>query len=141
MNTAMIGGTVSTAPQMRYTTDNQTPIAEFTFTVPGLKEEDQPTDIKAVIWGNKAQDAHSQIQPGQAIVLQGRLSMRVVERPEGFKEKQAEMTVSQWFLSFDDMTGALTGWAPPATTAQPQPAAVAASQPAGDAPSYDDIPF
>lgn len=142
MNNYIVGGLVAQPPQLRYTGDNQTPILEFQLRIPGLREEDPPSDMKVTIWGDRAQDAHTRIQGGQSIILKGRLSMKVVERPEGFKEKQAEMSAYEWWDSMDAATGSLTGWTPPATTAPP-PAAqqTIPAAPAAAEPDYSDIPF
>ena len=51
--------------------------------------------MKIVGWGNLAQDIQQNYRAGQRVLLEGRLSMNVVDRPEGFKEKQAEMTVQR----------------------------------------------
>ncbi|MBE9140697.1 single-stranded DNA-binding protein [Nodosilinea sp. LEGE 07088] len=151
MNNCLLMAEIVQSPQLRYTSDNQTPVAEFVVQFPGLREGDPSSQMKVVGWGNLAQDIQAQYQAGQRVMLEGRLAMNVVDRPEGFKEKQVEMTVQRIYSVGDLNTMPM---APPAAaptpTATPSPAASrpaappaapAASADSADAPSYDDIPF
>jgi single-stranded DNA-binding protein len=81
-------------------------------------------------------------------MIEGRLAMNVVERSEGFKEKQVEMTVQRIYSVSDLSTMPMAP--PPAVatpTASPSPAASRPATPAAPAAapvepaSYDDIPF
>ncbi|MBE9159521.1 single-stranded DNA-binding protein [Nodosilinea sp. LEGE 06152] len=148
MNNCLLMAEIVQSPQLRYTSDNQTPVAEFMVQFPGLKEGDPSSQMKVVGWGNLAQDIQAQYQAGQRVLLEGRLAMNVVERPEGYKEKQVEMTVQRIYSVGDLGTMPM---APPAAAAAPaatpSPAAsrpAKAKAPSGaaePAPSYDDIPF
>ena len=95
MNNCLLMAEIVQAPQLRYTSDNQTPVAEFVVQFPGLREGDPSSQMKVVGWGNLAQDIQAQYQAGQRVMIEGRLAMNVVERSEGFKEKQVEMTVQR----------------------------------------------
>ncbi|HZG40572.1 MAG TPA: single-stranded DNA-binding protein, partial [Nodosilinea sp.] len=111
---------------------------------------DPSSQMKVVGWGNLAQDIQAQYQAGQRVLLEGRLAMNVVDRPEGYKEKQVEMTVQRIYSVGDLGTMPM---APPAAVATPAatpspaasrppvPSPSAPAQPAQPAPSYDDIPF
>ncbi|MEM9904950.1 MAG: single-stranded DNA-binding protein [Cyanobacteria bacterium P01_D01_bin.44] len=154
MNHCILMAEVVQAPQLRYTSDNQTPVTEFVIQIPGLRSEDASAQLKAVGWGNLAQDIQSTYKPGDRIVVEGRLNIKTIERPEGFKEKQAEMTVQRIHSLSELQTAtlaaaAVTATATPATepgatpaTAAPAPQAppAAAPQPTAE-PDYDDIPF
>ena len=83
------------APQVRYTQDNQTPVAEMLVQVEGLRPDDPPGQLKVVGWGNLAQDLQNRVQPGQRLVLEGRLRMSTLTRQDGIKEKRAEFTLSR----------------------------------------------
>jgi single-stranded DNA-binding protein len=83
------------APQVRYTQDNQTPVAEMAVQVDGLRPDDPPGQLKVVGWGNLAQDLQNRVQVGQRLVLEGRLRMNTVTRQDGLKEKRAEFTLSR----------------------------------------------
>ncbi|MBE7381724.1 MAG: single-stranded DNA-binding protein [Leptolyngbya sp. SIO1E4] len=153
MNHCMLMAEIIVAPQLRYTQDNQTAIAELTVSFPGLRAEDAPQQMKVIGWGNLAQEIQERYQVGDRVLIEGRLSMNTVDRPEGFKEKQAELTAQKLHrlsdlssLSIPQPTAAAGS---PSTTA-PAPSAPAPStpQPAATAPTtaepevdYDDIPF
>ena len=83
------------APQLRYTQDNQTPIAEMLVQFDGLRPDDPPSQLKVVGWGNLAQELQNRVQPGQRLVLEGRLRMNTVARQDGVKEKKAELTLAR----------------------------------------------
>ncbi|MGC1307705.1 MAG: single-stranded DNA-binding protein [Phormidesmis sp.] len=156
MNNCILMAEIVEAPQLRYTADNQTPISEFTVKFPGLREGDAPGQMKVVGWGNLAQDIQSRYRAGDRVLLEGRLGINTLERPEGFKEKRAEMTVQRVSPIADlqamviaDPTPVAAGkfvgsGAPQASN--PSAAAPAVATPAApaadaDAPDYDDIPF
>ncbi|MEB3262771.1 MAG: single-stranded DNA-binding protein [Synechococcus sp.] len=95
MNHCLLEVEVLEAPQIRYTQDNQTPIAEMAVRIDGLRPDDPPGQLKVVGWGNLAQDLQNRVQVGQRLVLEGRLRMNTVARPDGVKEKRAEFTLSR----------------------------------------------
>jgi single-strand DNA-binding protein len=161
VNHCLLEVDVLEAPQVRYTQDNQTPVAEMLVQIEGLRPDDPPGQLKVVGWGNLAQDLQNRVQPGQRLVLEGRLRMSTVSRQDGVKEKRAEFTLARLHplgTAISPAATAATGSAPPAP--QPArraaaPAAVPASQPAvappqpswntsplvPDLPDDDDIPF
>jgi single-strand DNA-binding protein len=159
MNNCMLLAEIIQAPQLRYTSDTQTPVAEFVVQFPALRDGDPAGQMKVVGWGNLAQEIQDHYQVGQRVLLEGRLGMNTVERPEGYKEKQAELTVQRIYNAgtFATMpmtapallgTNTTTNTAPRA--AAPQPAA-ATPRPTTPPPSpvtdadpginYDEIPF
>ena len=95
MNHCLIQGVISIAPQMRYTKENQTPIAEMIVNFKGLRSEDPTRDLKIIGWGNIAQEMVDELKEGQNIVIEGRLKMNSVTRKDGTKEKQPELTASK----------------------------------------------
>ena len=82
-------------PQIRYTQDNKTPLAEMEVQFDGLRMDDQPGQIKVIGWGSLAQDLQSNVRAGQRLVLEGRLRMNTIPRQDGTKEKRAEFTLSR----------------------------------------------
>jgi single-strand DNA-binding protein len=158
MNNCLLMAEIVQPPQLRYTSDNQTPVADFVVQFPGLREDDPPAQMKVVGWGNLAQDIQQNYRVGQRVLLEGRLSMAVVDRPEGFKEKQAEMTVQRIYDIGTLNTTAMTAGTPvntisatstPAPGGPPTPTTPTPATPTGQTsnttaeanPSYDDIPF
>ena len=95
MNHCLIQAVISIAPQMRYTKENQTPIAEMIVNFKGLRSEDPTRDLKIIGWGNIAQEMVDELKEGQNIVIEGRLKMNSVTRKDGTKEKQPELTASK----------------------------------------------
>ena len=95
MNHFLIQAVINGVPQMRYTKENKTPIAEMTVNFKGLRNEDPFRELKVTGWGNLAQEMVDQLKNGQNVVLEGRLRMNSVTRKDGTKEKQAELTASR----------------------------------------------
>lgn len=158
MNTAIIAGTIATEPELRYIQDGQTAIAETTLQIPGLRGEDPAERLKAIIWGQNGQDfIGRKFAVGTEIILEGRLSMKLVEREGGYKEKVAELSVNRYYpVTF------ITAGPPPVDTATspippaPEPAKATAKASKGKAEAakapvaekteeyeanYNDIPF
>lgn len=149
MNSCVLMGEIVKPPELRYTQDGQTAIAEMTVQFPALRAEDPMEMVKVVSWGNMAQQVQEQYQQGDQIVVEGRLTMNSIDRPEGFKEKVAEITASRIHpMSMNAVTTSVPSMpttASPRTTAPPAaaPAAPPPSQAAApvEEPNYDDIPF
>lgn len=158
------------APQVRYTQDNQTPVAEMAVQIDGLRPDDPPGQLKVVGWGNLAQELQNRVQVGQRLMLEGRLRMNTVTRQDGVKEKRAEFTLARLHPLMGG--GAAAASTPSASAASPTSAsappvrraagsgpaaapsaAPAAPQPAAQPPTWntsplvpdlpddDDIPF
>ncbi len=95
MNHFLIQAVINSAPQMRYTKENQTPIAEMIVNFKGLRSDDPTRELKILGWGNIAQEMVDELKEGQNIVIEGRLKMNSVTRQDGTKEKQPELTASK----------------------------------------------
>jgi single-strand DNA-binding protein len=160
MNNCILMAEIIQDPQLRYTSDNQTPIAEMRVQIAGLRPDEPPATLKAVGWGNLAQEIQANYHEGDRVIIEGRLGMNTVDRPEGFKEKTAEMTVQRIHSlvgveigsSFSAETGTSTKptsgeTTPPASTppAAATPKVTKAKVPMSpapvDQPELDDIPF
>ncbi len=121
MNHCLLEVEVLEAPQVRYTQDNQTPVAEMAVQIEGLRPDDPPGQLKVVGWGNLAQDLQNRVQVGQRFVLEGRLRMNTVTRQDGVKEKRAEFTLAR-LHPLSPGTGAAPASAPaPARSPAPLP--------------------
>ena len=127
VNHCLLEVEVLEAPQVRYTQDNQTPVAELLARFDGLRAEDPPGQIKVVGWGNLATDLQNRVQVGQRWVLEGRLRMNTVTRQDGVKEKRAELTLARLHP-----VGPTPASAMPAAPSAPAPSAPARG--AGGAP-------
>lgn len=94
MNTCILMAEIVKNPELRYTTDN-TPVADMLVEFPGFRDEDPSATLKVVGWKNLATEMKEQYRQGEHVVIEGRLGMNTIERPEGFKEKRAELTASR----------------------------------------------
>ncbi|MCP9838407.1 single-stranded DNA-binding protein [Cyanobium sp. N.Huapi 1H5] len=133
MNHCLLEVEVLEAPQVRYTQDNQTPVAEMAVQIEGLRPDDPPGQLKVVGWGNLAQDLQNRVQVGQRFVLEGRLRMNTVTRQDGVKEKRAEFTLAR-LHPLSPGSGSGSGVAPaPAPAPARSPAPLPTPRPAGGA--------
>lgn len=95
MNSCVLMAKIIGTPELRYTADNQTPVAEMLVEFAGARSDDPPLTLKVVGWGNLATEIQEKYAEGEQIIVEGRLAMRSIERPEGFKEKRAELVASR----------------------------------------------
>ncbi len=95
MNTFILMAKVVRSPELRYTQENQRPVAEMLVEFEAVKAEDSPSTLKVVGWGNLATEIQEKYSEGDRLIIEGRLSMILLERPEGFKEKRAELVASR----------------------------------------------
>ena len=135
VNHCLLEVEVLEAPQVRYTQDNQTPVAEMAVQFDGLRPDDPPGQLKVVGWGSLAQDLQNRVQVGQRLMVEGRLRMNTVTRQDGVKEKRAEFTLSRLHSIGAGGMGAAPSAAPmPARQPAPAPARSAAPAPRAAAP-------
>ncbi|WP_341525877.1 single-stranded DNA-binding protein [Nostoc sp. UHCC 0302] len=141
MNSCVLLAEIIQEPQLRYTADNLG-VTEMLVQFPNSQRlEDPPATLKVVGWGNLATEIQQNYHQGDRVILVGRLSMNTVDRPEGFKEKRAELTVQQIQPvggSFDTDPLSSASITPSFTETTPrQPSSPPVSSPGKDAPSYD----
>lgn len=152
MNSCILMVEIYDAPQLRHTPDGLE-ITEMIVHVPGLRPDDPSHPLKVVSWGNLAKDIHQNYHPGDRVIIEGRLGMNTFERPEGFKEKRAELTVQKIHAVGESLQTSPVPAAtaspiiqPPPETYQPtQPAATPATttvtQPTNPEPTYQPSNF
>jgi single-strand DNA-binding protein len=156
VNHCLLEVEVLEAPQVRYTQDNQTAVAEMTVSLEALRPDDPPGQLKVVGWGNLAQELPSRVQVGQRLLIEGRLRMNTVTRADGVKEKKAEFTLGRLHPLGTAPAAGMAAQAAPtrsaprpqATAARPAPAASAPAAPSWNTSPLvpelgddDDIPF
>ena len=146
MNHCLLEVEVLEAPQVRYTQDNQTPVAEMAVQFDGLRPDDPPGQLKVVGWGSLAQDLQNRVQVGQRLMVEGRLRMNTVTRQDGVKEKRAEFTLSRLHsIGATAAAGgaAMAAAAPAPRSAAPRPSApqAAAAAPAPQPPAWNASPL
>ncbi len=163
MNSCVLIAEISKAPELRYTQEGQMAIAEMTVQIAPLRAGDPTESLKVVAWGNLGQQVQEQFKVGDQVLLEGRLSMNTVDRPEGYKEKLAELTVSRVHpvsgvgmslsgggnvageytasTSTPSTPPASAPMAPPAAPVSPSPANPSAGVQPTVETNFDDIPF
>ena len=95
MNSCVLMAEIIKAPELRYTQDGNTAIAEMVVQFPPLRAEDPIPTLRVTGYGNLAQQIQEQFHQGDQVIIEGRLHMRTIDRPEGFKEKLAELRASR----------------------------------------------
>lgn len=168
MNNCILMAEIVREPQLRYTADNQLAIAEMLVQFTTSRPNDPPATLKVIGWATLAEEMNQKYHVGDSVVIEGRLQMNVMERPEGFKEKRAELVARRIYplgtLQESGGGSAEMPATPPSnvvplgsrnrTTPGPQtsgsdldpdasPRPTAPSQPSPDPedPDYDPIPF
>lgn len=125
MNNCVLMAEIIQEPQLRYTADNLE-IAEMLVQFSALRDGEPPATLKVVGWGNLAKEIQQNYHSGDHVIIEGRLGMNTIDRPEGFKEKRAELTVQKIHsLGLGSNNGS-----PAASRTSPEP--VASSQKAVD---------
>lgn len=148
MNSCILMAQIIKEPELRYTPDSQLPLSQMLVQFPALKPEDSPATLRVVGWGDLATEIKDNFHEGDQVIIQGRLQMNLIDRPEGFKEKRAELNISKIYK-----VGETTGFTAsiPSSSSSPTPVTVTPSSsppaykstPANTTPEpdLDDIPF
>ncbi|WP_019499915.1 single-stranded DNA-binding protein [Pseudanabaena sp. PCC 6802] len=148
MNSFTLLAEIVSDPELRYTPDNQNSIASFLVQFSSSREEDAPSRLKVVGWNRLADEIMEKYHKGDAVVIEGRLGMNVIDRGN-YKEKRAEMTASRIHMLSGALSASTASAATASTTARSSKStrASSASVPkatppaADDEPGYDNIPF
>lgn len=96
MNHCLLEAVVQEAPKLRYTQDDQVPVADMLVCFDPLREGDPQPTLKVTAWRDLATTVEQQARPGRKVLLEGRLMMRSTPRPDGMgMQKQAELILSR----------------------------------------------
>lgn len=142
MNNFILMAEIISAPQLRHTQDGLE-ISEMMVQFPSSRQDDPPSMLRVVSWRDLAKEVHQNYHQGDRVLLEGRLGMNTIDRPEGFKEKRAELTLQK--------IHPLDGSAPMSSTPAVEKTPVATSTKTNNAPtnrppatnnstSYDEAP-
>lgn len=118
MNNCILMAEIVQDPQLRYTSDTQVPVAEMLVQIDPVRDGDPPATLKVVAWRKLAEAVQENYRRGDRAILEGRLGMVLVDRPEGFREKRAEMTI-QRIHTLGEPSGVASGAATSAPAAAP----------------------
>ncbi len=125
MNSCILMVEIVKEPELRFTPDGLE-ITEMLVQFSGLREGEPAANLKVVGWGNMAKDIQQNYHIGDRVLVEGRLGMHTIDRPEGFKEKRAELTVQKIYplvANFNMGESPVTTTPPPAPVPTPQKAA------------------
>jgi single-strand DNA-binding protein len=129
MNSCILMAEIAQNPELRSTSDNQMEIAEMFVQFINAKPENPPALIKVVGWNNLAREIKEKYRQGDKVVIEGRLEMNTIDKPEGYKEKRAQLIASRIHP-----LGAVDGFNMPAPAALPV-STPAATEMMADAPA------
>ena len=156
MNSCILMAQVVSEPELRSTQD-QTSVSTMLVEFPSTREGEAPGTLQVEGWGNLAEDMKNSYNSGDRVVVEGRLSMNVIER-DGLKEKRAKLVASRIYPMSGASTAGLADTtqtyqapnnsadnvadfaAPPQTQAAPQTAPETSETPAAKE-DWDEIPF
>ncbi|MDG2991313.1 single-stranded DNA-binding protein [Candidatus Synechococcus calcipolaris G9] len=156
MNSCVLMAEVIEQPELRYTQDGQTPVTTMLVQFASLRSDDPVNTLRVIGWGGMAQKIQDECKTGDRLIIEGRLSMNTIDRPEGFKEKRAELNASRIYAVQGDIVDHPTQSASATTpTASPRPVATPIPAPApatptaapltpplpADDPGLDEVPF
>lgn len=124
MNTCVLMAEVIANPELRKTQDDRD-VANMLVQFPGLRDEDPAGKMRIVGWGNIGLEMSQKYSVGDRIIVEGRLSMNLIER-EGYKEKKAELIASRIYAMGESgsMGGAYAAPASTSTMSAPTPSKV-----------------
>ena len=121
MNSCILMAEITQNPELRSTADNQMEIAEMFVQFINAKPENPPALIKVVGWNNLAREIKEKYRQGDKVVIEGRLEMNTIDKPEGYKEKRAQLIASRIHpLGVTDMPAPSSA---PAASSSPSPVA------------------
>ena len=96
MNHCLLEAVVQETPKLRYTQGDQVPVADMLVCFEPLREGDPQPTLKVTAWRDLATTVEQQAQPGQKVILEGRIMMHSTPRPGGVgMQKQAELVLSR----------------------------------------------
>ena len=93
MNSCILMATIVRDPELRSTQD-QVSVSSMLVEFPSTREQDPPGTLKVEGWGNLAEEMKKSYNVGDNIIIEGRLSMNLLER-DGYKEKRATLVASR----------------------------------------------
>ncbi|MEM9273622.1 MAG: single-stranded DNA-binding protein [Cyanobacteria bacterium P01_F01_bin.143] len=96
MNSCVLMAQIISDPELRQTQDG-TNVANMLVEFAASRPEDPTSKLKVVSWGGLAEEVSQKYKTGDRVIIDGRLSMNLIDTPEGYKEKRAELVVSRIF--------------------------------------------
>jgi len=155
MNSCILMAQVVSNPELRSTQD-QTSVSSMIVEFPSSREGEAPGTLQVEGWGNLAEEIKNRYNIGDQLIIEGRLSMNLIER-DGIKEKKAKLVASKIYATgiadpADLSSGSQNYQASvsnPDNTANFAPTSQSQTAPVAEAPAesatanedWDEIPF
>lgn len=98
LNKVTLVGRLTKDPEIRYTADNQTPIAKFTIAVDRtFKRDNQPSAdfIPIIVFGKSAENCGKFIKKGRLVAVSGRLQTRSWDDQDGKRHYATEVIADE----------------------------------------------
>lgn len=98
LNKVALVGRLTKDPEVRYTADNQTPIAKFTIAVDRtFKREGQPSAdfIPIIVFGKSAENCGKFITKGRLVAVSGRIQTRSWDDQDGKRHYATEVIADE----------------------------------------------
>jgi len=98
LNKVALVGRLTRDPEVRYTADNQTPIAKFTVAVDRtFKRDGQPTAdfIPVIVFGKSAENCGKYIRKGRLVAVSGRIQTRSWDDQDGKRHYVTEVIAEE----------------------------------------------
>ncbi len=93
MNSCVLMATIVADAQLRSTQDGAS-VSSMLVEFPSTRQEEPPGTLKVEGWGNLAEEMKNSYTVGDCIIIEGRLSMNLIDR-DGYKEKRAALVASR----------------------------------------------
>lgn len=93
MNSCILMAQIVSNPELRSTQD-QTSVSTMIVEFESSREGDPPGTVQVEGWGNLAEEMKQSYSSGDQVIIEGRLSMNLIER-DGYKEKKAKLVASR----------------------------------------------
>ncbi len=95
LNRVILIGRLTRDPELRYTSNEGVPVANFTIAVDrsfsNQKGEKEADFIRIVVWKKQAENCANYLSKGRLVAVEGRLQVRSYEDREGVKRIIAEV--------------------------------------------------
>ncbi|MEL7007507.1 MAG: single-stranded DNA-binding protein [Cyanobacteria bacterium J06631_6] len=137
MNSCILMAQIVSDPELRSTQD-QTSVSTMLVEFESTREGEAPGKVKVEGWGNLAEEIKNTYSVGNQIIVEGRLSMNVIEM-DGYKQKVAKLVASRIYPvsgmvnSTNDSGAGYTAQADNVVNFAPQPQPAPAYAPAPEA--------
>lgn len=119
MNNLILAIAFKSDPEIR-TTNNDKSYCQFMAEFQG-KPDAPPVSAKVTAWGNLAAEVQRDYRKGDRAIIEGRVQIDTIDRPEGFKEKRAAISISKIHSLGDVAVKAVTKTESKAAIAEPPP--------------------